>query len=1427
MKFSLLISLTLCCGGGAHAGLVSWWPLDGSPADAAGTNAGLWNGTAVYTTPAAAPGSTQAADCSNATVPKRFLRAGTGIDFAHTQAFSATAWIKGGAQDSTIVGDMLQGGTYRGWEMHVGTAANGGSSTGLTIWLLNTYPSNAIQVSSPVNVLTGTWRHVAFTYDGSRTGGGVKVYVDGAPASASVTLSSLTDTIANGTGAELNIGTRQNGANHTFTGGIDEVAVFDHALSAAEVSQIYTGGIGSLTTPPVMASTDPRQGETVLSLTTADVVFTRDVTGVNAADLLINGTPAQSVSALTGGGWRFTFTQPAAGTVNFTWVAGHGIQDAQGQAFPGTGWSVVLDPAAPVPAVHISEFLTENAGGFEDEDHATPDWIEITNPGPARMDLAGWSLTDDAASPQKWVFPSTVLHSGDRVVVFASGKNRAVSGAPLHAGFRLAENGGHLSLHRPDGTAAHVIDNYPPQEANVSFGPQPGALLSEGAGAWRYFFTPTPGAAGAVSPLPAAVRSVTHSPAWPGDNDDVTVTALVNPVPGPVTGVTLFYRVQEGAEIPLSMTAGPAGWSAVIPAAAAGPGQMIRWRVEAIAGGLVSRWPLNDSAARALPLYLGTTVRDASVATALPLYEVFVAGYSRPPSAGGPYHAADSDGGARGTFAWQGVLYDNVLFRIKGTTSRYLYKRSHRVEFNPGRGFQWDALQPPLRELNLNSEYTDPAYCRQYLSLWMQRESGGGGAPHFPVRVHMNGDFWQLAFHTMAADRELLSFMGLDDRGALYKQVGQLTAALPEKENRTWESSADYTAFAAGISESRTLAQRTAALMDSADIAAVINYIAVARLTQEADDVWANMVLFRDSEDSLLWRPVPFDLNLSFGQLFHDGQPWNTVVHATMDNNKSHPLYGSSVCRPQYPSNPAYNSWWNRLYDAVIQNPDTRAMLLRRMRTLMDRFYAPPGTPYGQRPLETELDALWARIQPEAVLDRNQWGWPPVNNTIGSFGVYGLGNVPPAQAVNDVKTLYLDPRRTHLYITHSVTNTAVATGITNTANAGIPEAQPPAPALAFGTIEASPASGNQDEEIIQIINPNGYAVDVSGWHLSGGVSDTFDAGTVIPAGASLYLTPSVAAFRLRAVSPRGGESRQVQGDYNGHLSNFGETLVITRPDGSIAATATYSGTPSPLQQWLAISELAYAPAPDGAAEFIELVNRSPVLTLDLTGAHFTAGVDFNFTGSAITSLAPGQRVLIVRNLTAFQTAYGPGLPVAGVFANNTRLDNAGERLKLEDALNNTIFDFTYGTTAPWPAEGVMVFTGPQPDVSASANWRLPAVPGGGPGTADRLTFSGSTPDDLTAYATGGDPQFTLTMEVLPGETNPVPVLTFAHALGADAARAVPELSPTLTDWDPAVLQPLGMTRIGSSTRALLRFRATGSAAEWPRVFGRVRFESVP
>ena len=60
-------------------------------------------------------------------------------------------------------------------------------------------------------------------------------------------------------------------------------------------------------------------------------------------------------------------------------------------------------------------------------------------------------------------------------------------------------------------------------------------------------------------------------------------------------------------------------------------------------------------------------------------------------------------------------------------------------------------------------------------------------------------------------------------------------------------------------------------------------------------------------------------------------------------------------------------------------------------------------------------------------------------------------------------------------------------------------------------------------------NTNAYAVDVSGWRLTGAITFTCAPGTVIPAGKSLYLAANINAFRARAPSPHAGQNITCRG----------------------------------------------------------------------------------------------------------------------------------------------------------------------------------------------------------------------------------------------------------------------------------------------------------
>ena len=398
------------------------------------------------------------------------------------------------------------------------------------------------------------------------------------------------------------------------------------------------------------------------------------------------------------------------------------------------------------------------------------------------------------------------------------------------------------------------------------------------------------------------------------------------------------------------------------------------------------------------------------------------------------------------------------------------------------------------------------------------------------------------------------------------------------------------------------------------------------------------------------------------------------------------------------------------------------------------------------------------------------------------------------------------------------------------------------PRLEFGTLEIGPASGIQDQEYVQIRNPSPIAVDVSGWQLAGGIQHTFAAGTVLPQNGSIYVCPSAAAFRARTVSPRGGEGLLVQGGYHGHLANSGEALSIIDSRGATNNATTYASRLSNPQRYLVVSEIMYHPALDDRAEFIELLNISDSVTLDLTGIRFTQGVQFDFTGSAVTSLRPGGRVLVVRDLAAATVAYGTNLPVAGVFANGSALSNGGEPIKLEDAGNGTIREFAYGDSAPWPADTesgyslVLVAPETNPDPALPVSWRASARPGGSPGGSDVVPFPRNpTGDsdvngerDLVDYVLGSDLGLPPIRSKIIAEPDPSgsPAtlrLSYPVSLGAERAHVGVSYSTNLVTWLDAAphLEWFSREALGDG-RALMTWRVISPLRDAPRIFLRLR-----
>lgn len=187
--------------------------------------------------------------------------------------------------------------------------------------------------------------------------------------------------------------------------------------------------------PPVLTNRSPAPDSVLGALTQVTVWFDQPVTGVDAADLLINDQPADAVSGNPGTNrYTFTFTQPPPGLVGFGWSDAPDITSLNGTPFdataPGASWTVMLTDTvapeittrAPVAGATVSQFtqvelyFSEPVFGVDATDllvngvpatnvvgsEAGPYVFAFAAPAPGLVNLTwagGHGITDDAGNP--------------------------------------------------------------------------------------------------------------------------------------------------------------------------------------------------------------------------------------------------------------------------------------------------------------------------------------------------------------------------------------------------------------------------------------------------------------------------------------------------------------------------------------------------------------------------------------------------------------------------------------------------------------------------------------------------------------------------------------------------------------------------------------------------------------------------------------------------------------------------------------------------------------------------------------------------------------------------------------------------------------------------------------------------------------------
>ena len=814
-----------------------------------------------------------------------------------------------------------------------------------------------------------------------------------------------------------------------------------------------------------------------------------------------------------------------------------------------------------------------------------------------------------------------------------------------------------------------------------------------------YLASPTPGSenlGGSANPGPEIVN-VSHTPLQPSETEEIIVTATILPRLISVDKVELIYRVQYGSSTTLMMLDNGTGNDVIagdLVYTATIPSSA--YGQEDMVRWFVAASDSADNPGRA-PLFLDQAGNNQSAE--------YFGTVTKDPSVTSELpllqwfsqnsSAGNTRSGTRASVYFLGRFYDNIFIRQRGQATNG--RNSQKFDFNRGDSFYVNEELSSIGEININGNGADSTYVRQQMGFDTHRLAGNESSLTYLWQLRVNGGNDRVGVAIEQVDEDYLERYGYDEDGDLYKFVQRNNLnpvffdTITGIEKKTGdESNIDSAVDLVAGLNLPTSTQRRQWVIDNLDLPQVVNYLASRSIIQDADDLRKNFYMYQDSRGDCRWRLLPWDKDFTFG------------VRGDGGTFLPHPFFGDEEHKKQNANQ------WNILYDVLFEEPVTQRIYLRRLRTLMDDVLQPSSTPFNDRILETLARDI---IDPAS---------PPLSSNINS--------------VNS----YLTSRRSVLF---------------NNYPSLIPDSQPATPSLTIAEIEANPASGNQEEEFIRIHNNENTEIDISGWTLTGGVDFTFRAGTVIERNGDIYVSPSGKDFLNRSVSPQGGEELLTVAPYSGKLSNFSEVLTLTHQDGQIIDSFTTPNTPSDAQLYLVISEIMYHPAdPNGDAEYLELKNISDTVTLDLEGISFTAGVDFTFPPGA--TLAPGAYTLVVLDQAAFEAVHGNGLPIAGVFQNGSRLNNGSDRIKLEDASNSTIQEFTYDDESPWPSgpDGngfslVLINPTSSPIHDEATNWRESSLIGGNPGGSDATQFSGN-PDadsdndglsDLLEYGLGTSP----------------------------------------------------------------------------------------
>lgn len=940
-----------------------------------------------------------------------------------------------------------------------------------------------------------------------------------------------------------------------------------------------------------------------------------------------------------------------------------------------------------VTNIAINEFMAVNDSTFKNSLGKYGDWVELYNPNASSVSLAGWYLTDNATAPTKWQFPvgsaSTIAGKG-YLLVWADDKAYSVTNNELHAGFALSGGGEYLALVKPDGVTVTYAYTpaFPEQHEDVSYGI---GLTGEN----RYFAVPTPGAGNAFDGGSNQVTGIKFSPKrGVYTNALPQVTATVS-----TAGSEIRYTTDCEAPTAASML-----YTAPLDLA----GTTV-FRAAAYKSGFAP-------SAIDTHTYISAddTLRQPSAPAGYPsTWAGYAADYEMNPAVVATY-------GAALTNALKALPTLSLV-----TTVSNLFDASTGLYTHPA-----DVV--PALERPVSAEWVDADDGSRFqIDCGLQIQ--GGAFRNFSLSMKKS---FSLQFRSEYGEGRLEEDLFGGDAAVSFDDL-VLRAGANDAWNK-WGTNRYKKQYI--VDE---FLRRSHLAMGGWSPRGSFAHLYLNGLYWGIYNV-TEMVSAESAASYFGGRDDTWDVRSQNGVLDGNVTAWNAMVNMLPTNGVSNEVYqrvqGNGPDGSRNPAYPVYLDVEDYIDYMVVQywsaNNDWPGNNWRAFRDRIDSIST--GFKFS----------VW-----DAEAGLGVWGDLGTDQTGASTGAA----VPQSRLLSNAeyRLRFADRVQKHLFNGGELSPEVTVALYQELAD--VVEPALVAESARWGDMDGQATRTveqwrTQRDYVLGTFLPQRGAYVLQHFR-NRGLFPSINAPAFAQFGGAFSNSLNLAVTAANPVyyTTDGSDPREYgTGAAAGTLYTNG--VALTRTTRLKARARSAGGEWSALTEAvftleerpaLLVTELMVHPGKtggleaegylDGEDEFIELRNAGSA-AIGLAGLRFTEGVSFDFTESAVQTLAAGEYVLVVRNLTAFTNRYPevPAQRIAGTFAfPATSLDNGGEKVALEDALGRSVVSFTYDNKWRVATDGAGHSLVPVPGVAQAdgeldypGNWTASVFIGGSPGQAE-------------------------------------------------------------------------------------------------------------